>query len=116
MKKAISLILASGFILAGTQIANADPIEGTWKRTNGTLIKYSNSGGNKYCGTVLTGEYKNKSIGCLSGSDGAYKGKVNKLDEGKTYTGKGAVKGNVFTLSGCVAGGLICKSEKLKRQ
>jgi len=116
MKKIVSLVLASGFLIAGTQLASAEPIEGTWKRTNGTLLKYSSAGGNKFCGTVLSGEYKGQSIGCLSGSDGSYKGTVNKLDEGKEYTGKGSVSGNTFTLSGCVAGGLLCKSEKLKRQ
>jgi uncharacterized protein (DUF2147 family) len=65
---------------------------------------------------VLTGEYKGKSIGCMSGSGGKYKGKVNKLDEGKTYTGKASVSGNSLKLSGCVAGGLICKSETLTKQ
>ncbi len=47
---------------------------------------------------------------------GSYKGEVNKLDEGKTYTGKASVKGNTLSLSGCVMGGLICKSESLTRQ
>jgi uncharacterized protein (DUF2147 family) len=52
----------------------------------------------------------------MSGKDGSYKGEVNKLDEGKTYTGKASVKGNTLSLSGCVMGGLICKSESLARQ
>lgn len=47
---------------------------------------------------------------------GSYKGEVKKLDEGKTYTGKASVKGNTLSLSGCVMGGLICKSESLTRQ
>jgi uncharacterized protein (DUF2147 family) len=64
----------------------------------------------------MTGEYKGKSIGCMEGSNGAYKGTVNKLDEGKTYNGKASVSGNTLSLSGCVLGGLICKSEKLTRQ
>ncbi|MNF02707.1 hypothetical protein D3C80_2018980 [compost metagenome] len=52
----------------------------------------------------------------MSGTGGSYKGEVNKLDEGKTYTGKASVKGNTLSLSGCVMGGLICKSESLTRQ
>jgi uncharacterized protein (DUF2147 family) len=52
----------------------------------------------------------------MEGSNGAYKGTVNKLDEGKTYNGKASVSGNTLSLSGCVLGGLICKSEKLTRQ
>lgn len=107
--------VAAFALLMTAGAAFADPIEGTWKRPNGTLISYAGSG-SKYCGTVMTGEYKGKSIGCMNGSDGAYKGTVNKLDEGKTYNGKASVAGNTLSLSGCVLGGLICKSEKLTRQ
>jgi uncharacterized protein (DUF2147 family) len=92
----------------------AEPIEGTWKRSNGTLIRYAGSGGN-FCGTVMTGEYQGKSIGCMKGSGAAYTGSVNKLDEGKTYNGKASVSGNSMSLSGCVLGGLVCKSETLTR-
>jgi len=109
------LAVAAAATLIMTAGALADPIEGTWKRSNGTLIKYAGSGGN-YCGTVLNGEYKGKSIGCMSGSNGKYKGKVNKLDEGKTYSGKATISGGTMKLSGCVAGGIICKSESLARQ
>lgn len=94
----------------------AEPIEGTWKRPNGTIIQYASCGDKTYCGTVMTGEFKGKSIGTMAGTEGAYKGTVNKLDEGKTYSGKASVSGTTLTLSGCVAGGLICKSEKLARQ
>lgn len=110
------LSLAALALVAMSAAAYADPIEGTWKRPNGTLIRYAASGGNNYCGTVMTGEYKGKSIGCMAGSGGSYKGKVNKLDEGKTYSGKASVSGNTLSLSGCVLGGMICKSEKLARQ
>ncbi len=109
------LILAVAGLAAMTVPALADPIEGTWKRPNGTLIKYSGSG-SRYCGTVLTGDYAGKSIGCMNGTGGSYKGKVNKLDEGKTYNGKASVTGNNLKLSGCVLGGVICKTETLARQ
>jgi uncharacterized protein (DUF2147 family) len=117
MKTILSGILAVGILAAtGATAFAAEPIVGTWKRSNGTLIKYSNAGGTKYCGKVLNGEYANKSIGCMSGTGGSYKGKVNKLDEGKTYTGKASVSGNTLKLAGCVLGGVICKSENMKRQ
>ena len=93
----------------------AEPIVGTWKRASGAIIQYSGSGA-RFCGKVMNGKYKGKSIGCLSGKGGTYKGKVNKLDEGKTYMGKASVSGNTLKLAGCVFGGLICKSENLKRQ
>jgi uncharacterized protein (DUF2147 family) len=107
--------LAAIAVLTMTGAAWADPIEGTWKRQNGGLITYAGSG-TKFCGTVMTGKYKGQSIGCMNGSNGTYKGEVNKLDEGKTYTGKASVSGNSLSLSGCVLGGLICKSETLSRQ
>lgn len=114
MLRKIALAMCASLVLAGAAVA-AEPIEGTWKRPSGTLLKYAGSEG-KFCGTVLTGEYKGKSIGCMSGSGADYKGQVNKLDEGKTYRGKAVVNGNKMTLSGCVLGGLICKDETLTRQ
>jgi uncharacterized protein (DUF2147 family) len=114
MIRALTLALGAGLMMAGTALA-AEPIEGTWKRPNGTLIKYAGSGG-KFCGTVLTGEYKGKSIGCMEGAGASYTGSVNKLDEGKTYKGKATVSGNTLGLAGCVMGGLICKTENLVRQ
>lgn len=114
MKKYFAAVVLS-MAVAAPAFAG-EPIEGVWKRSNGTLIKYSSAGGDKFCGTVLNNEYKGKSIGCMSGSGADYKGKVNKLDEDKTYTGKAHVSGNSMKLSGCALMGLICKSETLARQ
>lgn len=113
MFRTLTIALGTTLVLAGAALA-AEPIEGTWKRSNGTLIRYAGSGG-QFCGTVMTGEYKGKSIGCMSGSGSKYKGKVNKLDEGKTYSGSATVNGNSMKLSGCVAM-VLCKSETLARQ
>lgn len=114
MKRALLTIAA--LTLSLSPALAAEPIIGTWKRTTGTLIEYKNCGGDDYCGTVLNSEYKGKSIGKMTGKDGSYKGTVNKLDEGKTYSGKASVNGGTLSLAGCVAGGLICKTEKLTRQ
>lgn len=114
MKRNMLAALAASLVLAGPALA-AQPIEGMWKRTNGTIVRYAPAGGDKFCGTVTTGEYKGKSIGCMSGSGSSYKGQVNKLDEGKTYSGSATVNGNSMKLSGCVAM-VLCKSEILTRQ
>jgi uncharacterized protein (DUF2147 family) len=112
-----TLLIASAAAALSLSSAYAgEPIEGTWLRDNGTLIKYAAAGGDKYCGTVLNNKYAGQSIGCMSGSGGSYKGQVIVLDEGKTYNGKASVKGDVLSLAGCVLGGLICKSADLKRQ
>ena len=106
------VILASLLVFATAAPAmSAELIVATWQRSNGTKIKYSGSG--TYCGTVLTGEYAGKSIGCMTGSGGSYKGTVKKLDEGRDYTGKAKATENSMKLSGCALGGLICKSETL---
>ncbi len=115
MKFKILLACASFALMTGSAMAE-EPIVGSWKRPNGTIIQYSSCGEDKYCGTVMTGEYKGKSIGSMAGKDGSYKGTVNKLDEGKTYNGKATAKDNTLSLAGCVMGGLICKSESLTRQ
>jgi uncharacterized protein (DUF2147 family) len=110
-----SALAAAALAMVAMPAIAAEPIEGTWQRPNGTLIRYAANGG-EFCGTVLTGEYEGQSIGCMSGSGANYKGKVNKLDEGKTYNGKATVNGNSLSLAGCVMGGIICKSENLTRQ
>jgi uncharacterized protein (DUF2147 family) len=115
MIRTISLVLGASMMLASGAAIAAEPIEGTWKRPNGTLITYAPSGG-QFCGTVMTGEYKGKSIGCMAGTGANYTGSVNKLDEGKTYKGKATISGNTLGLAGCVMGGMICKTENLVRQ
>jgi uncharacterized protein (DUF2147 family) len=115
MRHRFLLACIATIFVTGSALAE-EPIVGSWKRANGTILQYSSCGSATYCGTVLTGEYKGKAIGSMSGKDGAYKGTVNKLDEGKTYSGKATVTGSTLSLSGCVLGGLICKSESLTRQ
>ncbi len=117
MKNGLKMAVATALLstsMVGISFA-AEPIVGTWKRDNGTLIKYSGKG-STFCGKVLNGKYKGKSIGCMSGKGGKYRGKVIVLDENKTYKGKASVSGKTLKLAGCVAGGLICKSANLKRQ
>jgi len=114
MKRIMFAAATASLVLTIPALA-AQPIEGSWKRSNGTVIRYAPSGGDKFCGTVLNGEYKGKSIGCMSGSGNSYKGQVNKLDEGKTYSGSATISGNSMKLSGCVAV-VLCKSETLTRQ
>lgn len=113
MKRTFALAIA---LTIGGGAYAAEPIEGRWLRpSTGTLVQFKNCGGNNYCGTVLSGSHKGKSIGQLSGSNGSYRGKINALDEGKTYTGKANVSGNTMKLEGCVMG-FICKGENWARQ
>lgn len=116
MKSVLLHGLAAAVIFgAGIGIAQAaEPIEGKWLRpSTGTVVVYAKAGG-QFCGTVQNGDYKGKSIGCMTGSGADYKGKVIALDEGKTYTGKATVNGNAMDLKGCIA--VFCKGETWKRQ
>ncbi|MCB1421553.1 MAG: DUF2147 domain-containing protein [Nitratireductor sp.] len=117
MKKFLAgSVLTLALTVSSVAAYAAEPIEGTWLRpSTNTLLKYSKRGG-QFCGTVLTGEHKGKSIGCMSGTGASYEGKVIALDEGKTYSGKAKINGNTMKLSGCVLGGMICKGENWKRQ
>jgi len=44
--------------------------------------------------------------------EGAYEGKVWRPSNDKIYFGKMQVGGKKLTLKGCVAGGLLCASQK----
>jgi uncharacterized protein (DUF2147 family) len=108
-------MLAAIALVSAPMSALADPIEGTWLRpSTGTLMRYEKTG-DQYCGTVLTGEYKGQSIGCMKNAGDEYKGNVIAVDEGKTYTGKATVNGNTLKLYGCVLG-ILCKGEDWQRQ
>lgn len=113
-----NLILAGAIVgVFSVPAFAAEPIEGTWLRpSTGTLVTFAPCGGNNYCGTVVNGSHKGKSIGKLAGSGASYNGKITDLAAGKTYTGKAKVSGNSMDLKGCVLAGAICKGEKWNRQ
>lgn len=121
-------IFAAVFALAATAAA-ADPIEGLWQ-TQPDEGSYAHvkigKCGSAYCGTITrtfkgSTEYKADSVGMqivknmAPQGGGKYKGKVLRPADGKVYRGKAAVTGNRMKLSGCVAGGLICKSQTWAR-
>ncbi|WP_309084069.1 DUF2147 domain-containing protein [Chelativorans sp.] len=108
-------ILAAAAILLMTGAAQADPIEGRWRTKAGNTAEIANCGG-AYCITLKTGPNAGKQIGRfeLQGG-GAYAGTVTDPASNKTYRGKGTLKGNSFTMGGCVLGGLICRNETWTR-
>ena len=116
MLKTMMIAVAAAVTLSAGVAYASEPIEGTWLRpSTKTLVKFAPCGGG-YCGTVMSGEHKGKSIGKMSGSGGSYKGSITDLGAKKTYTGKASVSGNSMKLSGCVLGGLVCKGENWSRQ
>ena len=119
-----SSLMAAVFGLAATA-AMADPIEGMWKTQpddgSYALVKIGPCGAN-FCGTIQRtfneqGEYKSPNIGkkividMAPKGDGAYEGQVWRPSNDKIYIGKIALSGKSMKLSGCVAGGLLCKAQ-----
>ncbi|ACA18697.1 conserved hypothetical protein [Methylobacterium sp. 4-46] len=121
-------------LLALTMPALAQPRldpSGTWLTAGGDAHIRITRCGQGYCSTVakvLTGEAKDvhnpdpalrarSMVGVALSTDmrptgEGWEGSLYNFRDGKTYTGKLAVKGpNALELAGCVLGGLICKRQ-----
>lgn len=116
--------LAVGLALAATA-AQADPIEGVWQtQPDDGAFAYVTIApcGGAYCGTISRtfkgkSEYQSPNIGkqivrSMSATGGGkYVGQVWRPSNDKVYSGKAEVSGDRMSLSGCVAGGLLCSSQ-----
>jgi uncharacterized protein (DUF2147 family) len=130
----IRLALVAGALLLGATVAQAGPLDGTWSSETGkTKIKMAPCG-SKYCGTIVwvqgpemkdvknpdEGKRSRNLVGLqmvydmVADGDG-YKGSLYNYDDGKTYAGKLNAEGDKLKLSGCVFGGMICRSTAWSR-
>jgi uncharacterized protein (DUF2147 family) len=109
--------IAAIALAAGTTAALADP-SGTWQRDNGaSRVKVAPCGEN-FCGTIVwlkdaDGPAKiGQRVFYDMAPAGANKwsGKAFNPEDGKTYSGTMALSGASLTTSGCVLGGIICRS------
>lgn len=118
-----TLMAAVLSLVAGAALA--DPIEGLWQTQpdDGAYahVKIAPCGP-AFCGTIVKSfkdgaEYASPNVGkkividMVPAGAGAYAGKVWRPANDKIYVGKAAVSGASMKLSGCVAGGLICKAQ-----
>ena len=122
------IIIATALALTCTA-ASADPIEGVWQTQpdEGAFAHVTVAPcGPAFCGTISRtfkdkAEYQSPNLGRQIVIDmapqggGAYAGKVWRPANDKVYNGKTSVQGDRMSLSGCVAGGLICKSQTWAR-
>ncbi len=98
-------------LLLGAGVALADDIEGNWKTQAGSTAAISGGGG-KFSITLKTGKFAGKKIGYMSPAGGSsYTGEITDPETDKTYSGKATISGRSMKMSGCVFGGLICKSQ-----
>ncbi len=103
-------LIAAVTLLAGNA-AFADPIEGNWRTQAGATAQISPCGGS-FCIQLKSGKFAGKSIGKFQAAgDNNYTGSITDPENDKTYSGKGALAGSKLKMSGCVFGGLICKSQ-----
>ncbi|WFP62050.1 DUF2147 domain-containing protein [Mesorhizobium sp. WSM4904] len=108
MFRKVSLALAATLIMAGA--AWADPIEGNWKTQAGSTAAIAGSG--SFSITLKSGKYAGKTIGSFKAAgDNKYTGTITDPETDKTYSGKATLSGASLKMSGCVLGGLICKSQ-----
>jgi uncharacterized protein (DUF2147 family) len=114
-----NVILAAGAalaVVATTLPAAADP-SGTWLRSNGESRVRIAKCGDAYCGTIvwLKNTDGNAKVGQrvfydMKGEGNKFSGRAFNPEDGKTYSGSISLNGRSMTTSGCVLGGMICRS------
>lgn len=117
-------------VLANPVVAQAQDPSGTYlSETGETRVRIAKCG-SAFCGTIVAvqGEAKDvnnpdpqlrtrnlvgvQMISNIQPAGEAFTGSLYNYKEGKTYTGKMNFKGgNAMQLSGCILGGLICRSQ-----
>jgi uncharacterized protein (DUF2147 family) len=120
----VRLCLSSTALLLTTAPSLADEVLGTWLRDNGALKVKFEPCGDAVCGNVVwlrPGSESKAKIGQRMffdmHPDGAnsWTGKAAAPDDGSIYSGKMSIEGATLSTSGCIVGGLICKSANWKR-
>ena len=108
----LALTLAQG----GT--AQAQDVSGTWLRDSGaSRVRFAKCG-EAMCGTLAWLKDTNgpAKVGqrifydMKPSGDGKWSGSAFNPEDGKTYSGTMTLAGDKLTTSGCVLGGLICRS------
>jgi uncharacterized protein (DUF2147 family) len=128
--KQVVLAALGVLVLATPAFPQAQDPSGTYLSESGeTRVRVAKCG-NAYCGTIVAvqGEAKDVNnpdpklktrnlvgvpmISNIVPSGDSFTGSLYNYKDGKTYTGKMRFKGgNAMELSGCVLGGLICRSQ-----
>jgi uncharacterized protein (DUF2147 family) len=110
-------ILLLGAALSATEV-RAEDLQGVWTRDDGAVkIEFSSCGG-ALCGAVA---WLKRSAGAakvgqrvffdmVRSDQITWTGKAFNPEDGRTYAGKMVLSGKKLKTSGCVMGGLICKT------
>ena len=121
---AMRLCLALAALLLTTSSSRADDVFGTWLRDNGNVRVKFEPCGDAICGNIVwlkPGSDMKAKIGqrlfydMRSSGANSWTGKAANPDSGSIYSGKMSVAGSTLSTSGCIVGGLICKSANWRR-
>ena len=112
----VSLTMGILMISGHLQHAVASPVGKTFRAESGRHIKVSNCDGGLGMTIVKSTDasHVGKQIMCGAEQtgDNQWSGTILNVDDGKSYTGKASLSGDVLSVSGCILGGLICKTQK----
>lgn len=127
--KSLSLAALGLFLLIGAAGAQTLDPSGIYLSESGeTRVRIAKCG-QAYCGTIISvqGDAKDvnnpeaslrgrslvgvQMISNIHPSGNGFTGQLYNYKDGKTYTGKLSFAGKSMQLSGCVLGGLICRSQ-----
>jgi uncharacterized protein (DUF2147 family) len=120
----VRLCLALTAFLLTTSPSLADDVLGTWSRDNGALHVKFDTCGDAICGNIAwlkPGADTKAKVGQRLFYDmrpdgtNSWTGKAVNPDSGSIYSGKMSIKGSTLSTSGCIIGGLICKSANWRR-
>jgi uncharacterized protein (DUF2147 family) len=120
----VRLGLALTAFLLTTNPSLADEVLGTWLRDNGALRVKFEPCGDAICGNVVwlkPGSDSKAKVGQRLFFDmrptgaNSWTGKAASPDSGSVYSGKMSIEQSTLSTSGCIVGGLICKSANWKR-
>ena len=110
-----TFVAAIALLSAMSLDALADPIEGKWRTAGGATALIGPCGAS-LCVKLMNRPYNGRSIGRFKATGKqTYAGTLTDPDNGKTYSGKAKLSGKTLRMSGCVLGGLICRSERWRR-
>ena len=112
----LRLLAAATLTFAAPAALANDPIVGNWRTEAGSIAAVAPCGG-AFCITLRSGQHSGKRIGSVSPSGaGKYSGTIIDPNTDKSYSGSATVSGASLRMSGCVLGGLICRSQTWSRR
>jgi uncharacterized protein (DUF2147 family) len=120
----VRLCLTLTAFLLTTSQSLANEVLGTWLRDNGALQVKFEPCGDAICGNVVwlkPGSESKAKVGQQLFFDmrpagaNSWTGKATSPDSGSVYSGKMSIEGSTLSTSGCMVGGLICKSANWRR-